>query len=114
MDTLRFDRAFLRLFAAPIIWAMHFLTVYGAVGIICARGLHRSTLLGMDISSWVVAGTSAASVLAVLLLSLRNENREPPRDNASFTRWTSAALGMLSIIAIIWEGMAILLVPACE
>ncbi|HZW11971.1 MAG TPA: hypothetical protein VFF81_02105 [Noviherbaspirillum sp.] len=114
MESLRFDRAFLRLFAAPLVWALHFLAVYGAIGIICARRMHGLTLLGLDIASWVVAATTVASVAAVFLLSLRGAAGQPPQDNASFTRWTGAALGVLSIIAIAWEAMAILLVPACR
>ena len=57
---------------------------------------------------------TAASLLAVLALALRGKNWKRPQDNASFTGWTSAALGALVTIAILWEGTAILLVPACQ
>ena len=114
MNTQRFDRAFLRLFAGPLVWAVHFLGVYGVVGIICARQLHGVAFSGLGIVSWVVAAATAVSIAAVVLLTLRDARRQLPHDNPSFTRWTSAALGLLSIVAIAWEAMAILLVPACR
>jgi len=114
MDTHRFGRTFLRLFAAPLVWAAHFAGIYGAVGMICARRLHGVTLFGAGIASCVVAAATTISIAAVVLLTLRDARANAPHDTASFTRWTSAALGLLSIVAIAWEAMAILLVPACQ
>jgi hypothetical protein len=30
-----------------------------------------------------------------------------------FTRWMTAAVAGLALVAILWEGLAVLLVPAC-
>jgi hypothetical protein len=113
MNTQRFASSFLRLFAGPLVWAAHFLGVYGVVGIICARRIDGVALFGLGIVSWIVAAATAVAIAAVFLFTLRGGSRQHPHDNTSFTRWTSAALGLLSIVAIVWEAMALLLVPAC-
>ncbi len=113
MKPLPFNRAFLRLFSAPLIWAAHFVTVYGFVGVVCARRLQAAEWLGIGVATWGVAMATLAAIVAVLMLSIRSGRKQPPQDSRSFIRWTGSTLGMLSILAIGWEASSVLLVPAC-
>lgn len=113
MNAVRFDHAFLRLFSGPMIWAAHFLAIYGFAGLACARRMQDSEWLGVGVVNWVVAAVTLAAVAAVLLLWARADYKQTPRDSAGFIRWTGAALGMLSILAIVWDAMPALLIPQC-
>lgn len=113
MAALRFAPAFLRLFSGPLVWAAHFAVIYGFTGYACARRLHAAGWLGIGVIGWVVIAATLAAAAAVFALSVWTGGRAPPQDSASFSRWTGAALGLLSMVAIVWEAMPILLVPAC-
>lgn len=114
MDALRFDSTILRLFSGPLIWAAHFLAIYGFAGLACARRLQYAEWLGIGVVTWAVGALTLAAVAAVLLPGARADYRQTPRDSAGFIRWTGAALGLLSVLAIAWEALPVLLVPACK
>jgi hypothetical protein len=116
MKASPFSRAFLLMLFGPMVWAAHFLVIYGFTGIACARGLQQAEWLGMNIVTWVIAATAFVAVAAILLLAWQGgykSTNNTARDNASFTRWMTAGLGFLSIVAIVWESITVLLVPAC-
>lgn len=112
MQTSHFTRSFLLIFSGPIIWAVHFLAIYGLTGIVCARpATARLLWLGMNAASW---GTLAASLVAVSMIGIISLRTYPgSRSEYAFTPWMAVALGMLSIIAILWETLGVFLVPAC-
>jgi hypothetical protein len=85
--------------AGVLVWALHFAAVYGFTGLACARGFGAS-------APWFVAAATALAAAIAAMLVVRNVSSE-------FTRWMTAALAAAALIAIVWEGLAALLVPTC-
>lgn len=98
--TASFARTTLRMFSPVLIWAAHFLAIYSTTGIACARNAH-------DLVPW---GVGAASVLAALALLavVRSARKDEP-----FRSWITTSLAVLTLIAIAWEALPVLIVPLC-
>jgi hypothetical protein len=103
----------------PIVWAVHFLILYGAHASICAAG-DRLPLVGREMLPWLFAAATAAALLlvAAALLwpgALRRLLGATPVLAAEglFLTRLMRALGILSSIGIAWAALAILLVPRC-
>lgn len=114
MRVTPFTHNFLLLFSGPIVWAVHFVAIYGFTGILCARQTAtQQDWLNAGIATWVItaAGVIAIAVMAALYLWVKP--RDAVQDNQIFIRWTSVTLGLLSAVAIVWETLAVFLVPAC-
>ena len=101
----------LSMFSGPLIWAAHFAVIYGYAGIVCARGLQHVEWLGVGMVKWVVGGGTLLALAAILTFVLRA--RRDCAMHGDFMRWLTAALGILSMIAICWEAMPAFLLPAC-
>jgi hypothetical protein len=82
-----------------IVWAVHFGVIYGSTGLACARGLGEAVPWTIGAATLLAAATAGAIVLTHL--------------SHEFTRWMTAALAALALVAIAWEGLAVLMVPAC-
>ena len=106
-----FTHDFLLLFAGPLVWAVHFVAVYGLHGIACARPA-AAAALGPAGIAWALAGLGLASLL-LLALWLRRAPRSETAESRSFVRWTSLALGALAALAIAWETLALVFVAGC-
>ena len=113
MAASSFTRSFLLLFSGPIIWAVHFLTIYGFTGVRCARPALRQEWLGTDITAWGIGIAAAVAIAVIVAVHWRCWHTSKRSDGAYFTRWMASALGILSITAIIWETVPVLLVPGC-
>jgi hypothetical protein len=87
--------------AGVIIWALHFAAIYGLTALACARGWGAAMLPAL----WLA---TAAAVIASLLVVAAGWRR---RD--VFEYWLSAAIAGLGLVAIVYEALAILMVPAC-
>lgn len=91
----------LRLTSGVIVWATHLLAIYGFTGLACARGLERTV-------PWVAgAATLAAAALAAWLM-LRGWRRR-----GEFEHALCAGLAGFALLAILWEGLAVLMVAPC-
>jgi hypothetical protein len=94
-------RRALWLAAAVIVWAAHFLAIYGFTGLACERGFGHAV-------PWAVGGATlvaAAAVVAILLRGLRGIG--------DFEHALSAGLAAFALLAILWEGLAVLMVAPC-
>jgi hypothetical protein len=98
---MTFTRAGLRMSAGPLCWALHFAAIYGFTGLACARGMADAVPVAVAAFTLVAGGAAAA----VLWLSLRRRE--------SFEHWLAAALAAAALLAIAWEALPALLVPAC-
>lgn len=98
---MSFAAASLRMFAGPIVWALHFTVIYGLTGIACARGLVGAVPWGVLLAT-LVAG-------AVCLLMMVRELRRGP----GFLPWMAAGLAGFALLAIIWETVPVLVVRPC-
>ena len=86
--------------ALPIVvWALHFALIYGFTALACARDFGAA-------APWAVGVATAAAAVVAVVLIIANLNAE-------FTRWMTAALAAAALLAIIWQGIPALMVPAC-
>lgn len=108
-----FTRRMLLLFSAPIIWAMHFLAVYGFTGILCARPALQQTWLGIGAMVWGIGLASAVAVAAIAAIHRHSWRACRQNSGPDFIAGTGAALGLLSVIAVVWETLPLFLVPPC-
>jgi hypothetical protein len=108
-----FTYNFMLLFSGPIIWAIHFLVIYGFIGVLCARPPVTTTWFGIGIAVWVISAASLIALAAMAALCLWAKPREAVEDNHAFVRWMSITLSLLSALGIIWETLAAYLVPTC-
>jgi hypothetical protein len=113
MTTRSFTRDILRLFSGPIIWAIHFLTVYGFTGVLCARPALHHAWLGISLFAWGIGAATLVAITAVALLHFRDWRARLRAHQSDFLHLTASGLGLLSIVAIIWETMPVFIVPAC-
>jgi hypothetical protein len=98
---MSFARAGLLMSAGALCWALHFAAVYGFTGVACARGYAQAVPWAI-LACTVVAGLGAAAVMSVAL-----------RQRESFEHWLAAAIAGAAMLAIVWEALPALLVPAC-
>ena len=86
--------------ALPIVvWALHFGAIYGFTGLACARGWESAV-------PWTVGGATLVAGAAAAALVLKNVSTD-------FLRWMTATLAALALLAILFEGLPVLMVPAC-
>lgn len=91
----------IRLSAAIAVWAVHFIAVYGLTGLACARGLPQAVPWAIGVATLL-----ALAALAFLIWVSR-------KDLAVFANWMTAAVAALALLAILWETVPVLLLPAC-
>ncbi|AEC19466.1 hypothetical protein PT7_0926 [Pusillimonas sp. T7-7] len=108
-----FTRTFLFMLAGPLIWAAHFLFIYAWHGLVCARPALQINWLNMPISMWIIltAGVLALTVMAATHLCWRK--RMPHMGNPKFLPWLAATLSLLSALAVVWETIPLVWIPAC-
>jgi hypothetical protein len=109
MTTVPFVRATTRMFGGVIIWAAHFTVIYGFTALACARGFASAAWLGSSVVQWTVGAATLLAALGTLALIVPAVRAA----RAGFEAWLSASVSGLALIAIVWEGMAALMVPAC-
>ncbi|HBT32204.1 MAG TPA: hypothetical protein DEB15_04910 [Pusillimonas sp.] len=100
--------------AGPIIWLVHFFVIYTANGLNCARPAPDRSWAGLPLTSWliVMAGVCALVAMVWFYRILRHRTKGVS-GNAAFMQRLAAALSLLSAVAIFWETLPVLLVPAC-
>lgn len=94
---------------APIVWSVHFLAVYVLNALACARGVA---------AGWVVPGILlltllAAAGLVALIRPARPHARAGAEAAAPFTSRLGLLLGLLSLLAVLWNALPALFLPAC-
>ena len=113
MKASPFTRNFLLMFSGPLIWAVHFLAIYGFTGILCARPPVTTNWLGHGVAVWAITAASLLALAAMAAVFLLAKPRDAAQVNLVFVRWMSASLSLLSATAVIWEALAVFLVPVC-
>ncbi|WP_035693740.1 hypothetical protein [Azospirillum halopraeferens] len=118
MGSRRFTGLLVGMFAGLLIWAAHFVLVYGLTGLACARGLGGATLLGVALVPAAIVAATLAALLAtgaVWLAAWRGggpagEGRD---ETVRFVRWLTAGFAGLGLMSILWVGLPALQVPVC-
>ena len=109
LATGRFTRTTLRMFSGVIIWAVHFTAIYAFVALACARGFAQAQWLGASVVVWAVSAATivaVAAILAMLVPALRAAGH-------AFEDWMTAAVAALALVAIVFETLPVVMVPAC-
>lgn len=106
--------------AGLLIWAAHFLIVYGSTALACTPGIGDGEEPGSNVVPTTVGMVTAVAVFAVLsalVLARRSPDLNPVRaDEGSlqrFLRWMAGAIAALSLVAITLEGVTVIFVPPC-
>ena len=94
-------RTSLRIASGVIVWAAHFAAIYGTTGLACARD-------AAGLVPWAVGGATLVAGAMASFIFLREW-----RMRASFNNWLAATIAAISLLAIVWEGITVLIVPAC-
>lgn len=98
---MTFARTGWLLSAGAVCWAAHFTAIYAFTGIACARNMAGAV-------PWAIAAiTSLAVAVAAAMLVLALRRRD------SFEHRLAAGILGLALVAIVWEALPALMVPAC-
>ncbi len=107
----------LRMFAPLLIWAVHFLAIYAFTAIACERRFADTNWLGVGVVPWTIGAltlVATAAALVTIWLALRDvPGRAPRSETSQFVHWMTAAFGALTLLAILWEALPVLLIPVC-
>lgn len=95
----------LRWFAGPLIWAAHFLVVYGSESLACTRGGSHALV--------VIVATIAALAALAATTSLAVRRSRASGQGAAFMDTVAVALGFLSITAVLATMLPAFLLSAC-
>jgi hypothetical protein len=94
--------------AGPVVWAVHFLAIYGFTGIVCARPGVDAAVLAWGVA---LAGVAAIALLALVVLAARRagsgEGERP------FALHVGQGLAAFAALAIAWETLPVFLAPPC-
>ena len=97
---MSFARAGVLMSAGALLWALHFAAIYGITGLACARGV-------AGVVPWAILACTVAAVGGtawVMVAALRRRD--------SFEHWLAAGIAGAALVAIAWEALPALLVPA--
>jgi hypothetical protein len=98
---MSFARASLLMAGGALCWALHFAAIYGFTGVACARGYAPAV-------PWAILACTVPALLgAAVVMRLALRRRE------SLEHWLAAAIAGAAMVAIVWEALPALLVPAC-
>lgn len=88
--------------AGAALWALHFTVIYAFVTLACVR----------DAPGWasvVVVVSSVVALVGAVALVVRGYRRR-----ATFHSWLSAGVAALAGVAIVYEALGALFLPACR
>ncbi|GAB4354007.1 MAG: hypothetical protein Kow0060_04790 [Methylohalobius crimeensis] len=107
----------LRMLSGALIWAFHFGVLYLFTALACARGFSAMNWHGIGVVAWVIGAATLAAVSSVMVITVRSiryiRNHTAPENALRFMLWMTAAIGGLSLVAIVWQAVPVLLIPAC-
>lgn len=102
-----------RLWIAPVVWALHFLAIYGFTALSCARPSGPGVAA---VPLFIIAVTivAVAILCATIVLAVRDAKRATGAMELSrFVHGLTGATAALVIVAVVWEALPVLLVPVC-
>jgi hypothetical protein len=92
----------LRISSGVIAWAAHFAVVYGVTALACARGIPGAV-------PWTIGLATLAAAAFVVVVIVREWKRRE-----DFAAWLAAALAATALLAIVFEGLPVLLLTPCD
>ncbi len=103
MSALGFVDTTLRMTSGILVWAAHFGVIYAFTAVACARGF----------GAFAPGAVVAASVAAVALLIAALAPAWRTRQAGEFVDQLALGIGGFALVAIAFETLAALMVPAC-
>ena len=118
--------------AGPLVWTVHFLTLYVFTAIACAKGFFDDEILGVrvvQLFGGAVTVVAVALILDAMMLAYRRwrgmpaDGRPaplPPHDKNDidsrrrFMAYAGLLLSGLALIATIWETLPVVFFATCE
>ena len=88
--------------AGAFVWAAHFALAYGITAWACARGVPRAV-------PWAVAIAGVAALATLVAIVARSR-----RERATFVGWMTLAGAGLALIAVVYESLAVVVLPVCR
>lgn len=104
-----FTRVFLLMLSGPLVWAGHFLFVYGVTGVMCAR----PAMLDASMGPWIVGSASLVCIAAIVAILVGMRKSVPRAGEPGFVPAMTCMLALLSVLAIVWETLPAFIVPIC-
>jgi len=103
-----------------LVWAVHFTIIDGFTAVACANGFAASRVLGLGVVPFVI-GAATLLALATTGLVLQNalSGPVPPRSTRygeateHFLQYTAANIAALSLVAIAWNALSVLVIAPC-
>ncbi len=105
------------------LWALHFVVVYGLVGLGCEHGWQSRTLAGGNLLSVLLVALTVLVLVPVVALGLRarrawrrhaaNQAGDPRQRRHALIAMAATALAILAAIAIVFTATPALLLPPC-
>jgi hypothetical protein len=108
-----FARTLLSTCAGPIVWAVHFVWIYGFTGLVCARPAWDWQWIGMNANSLVLVASAVAALALIAWAGLHAWPQLRDREPGAFAAWTALGLAGLSAVAVVYETAAVWLVAGC-
>ena len=111
---------------APIVWAVHFVTVYVLVSLACAFRFAEGRVLGIGIVPFLIGIATLIAVILITMLARLGYRRwrqtEADRrrmdpdlwERRRFMALTALLLSGLSLIATIWVAVPVALIEPCR
>lgn len=106
----RFTSTTLWMGAGVIVWALHFLALYGITAVVCATGSDDARWLGLGIVPWTVAVSTLVGVGLVAWVGVRAWRRH---SHERLAPWLTATLCALAAFAMLLEAIPVAIVPVC-
>lgn len=111
--------ALLLMLGGAVLWAVHFLVVYGIAAVACARGFAAATWSGIAIVPALLAVATALALAGAALLGQRGAAAMHAAAAAGdrsrrFAGFVAAGLAALALLAIAYEALPVLMLPLCR
>ena len=104
-----------------LVWAAHFAIAYGFTAIACAKGFAAVRVLGIGIIPFVIGAATllawaATGVVLWSAISSTVQQRSPQYSEVTekFLQYITAVIAVLSIVAIGWKALPVLVVIPCS
>ncbi len=95
--------------SGALIWAVHFMAIYGFTTLACARDFASIQWLGIGVVAWVVGGATMIALAAASSVIVAAIRTSP----IGFTQWIAGSVAALASLAMIWEALPAMMVSAC-
>ena len=93
----------------PIVWAMHFFTMYGAEALACTRSPDQ----GLRLPAALATAAALASLTAFLIWQIRRRPHRVAADSVRFLSEVGIALAAMSMLAVFAVAWPVLHLPIC-